>query len=319
VIVSALATLFVTLQGKMKPIELKDTERETLERSPLKARITNSLFGLGSGFRWAAFLAISLSIAGTSLNGLRQVYDPARALTLNSLALLELRQLHQEVIVGSQCSDEAIQVDDETMVRWTSSLKRIRAAVVPDYVAYAALDIRAGSVTPRRDPNTSGNTNTGPTTSGGTTNNSGLTADVTAAINKTRGRIAPLIGLLNKAGTAQTFSNKSVGDAGHQIALALADIDKQFDLANTAVSRSATLGAEYQAVRTDLKARISTINALVTAMQSSGNLNKADVARQIIGQVQGIEAVAGGAPALKGADALVNDGLVIVNKAGTGD
>ena len=166
--------------------------------------------------------------------------------------------------------------------------------------------------------NNKGNTNTGGNNSGGTTNNGPLAADVTNAISKTRIRIAPLIGLLNKAGTAQTFSNKSVGDAGHQIALALADIDKQLERASSAVNRTASLAAEYQAVRTDLQKRISSINSLVTAVQSSGNVNKLDVARQIIGQVQGIEAVAGGPPALKGADALVNDGLVIVNKAGAG-
>jgi hypothetical protein len=139
-IVSALATLFVTLQGKMKP---PPAEAEVKLDPNLKwqnwGRVRVTLWGPGSGFRWVAFWAITLSITTTALSGLKQVYDPSRVLTQNTRALLELRQLHQDVILGFKCEDKVIQ-PPARLTLWTDAVRRLRGLVIPEYAAYANLD-----------------------------------------------------------------------------------------------------------------------------------------------------------------------------------
>jgi hypothetical protein len=144
VVVAALATLFVTLQGKMKPVEVSD--RETGEG--FWRRVLYVLIGRGASFRWVAFLAISLSITSTSLTGLKQVYDPTRTLTQNTRTLLALRQLHAEIIQGVTCGsggDANLQTvvfrPDESASRLAGKFLQLRAAIIPDYGAYANLDL----------------------------------------------------------------------------------------------------------------------------------------------------------------------------------
>ena len=146
-IVSALATLFVTLQGKTRAVELSDEDRRDLDRAGFSTRSRYALFGPGSGFRWVAFLAIALSITGTSLTGLKQVYDPTRILTQNTRALLDLRQLHQEVILGVKCNAEekSVTLDDNKMTDWVNTIRRMRATILPEYGAYANLDVGGSS------------------------------------------------------------------------------------------------------------------------------------------------------------------------------
>jgi hypothetical protein len=147
-IISALATLFVTLQGKTRAVELTDDEQKTLDRDTFWKRFRYVLTGPGSGFRWVAFLAITLSITGTSLTGLKQVYDPTRILTQNTRALLDLRQLHQEVILGIKCDSGNKRVAaDSRIPGWTAAIRRIRATIIPEYGAYANLDV--GGTAPR--------------------------------------------------------------------------------------------------------------------------------------------------------------------------
>ncbi|GJD52972.1 hypothetical protein OPKNFCMD_5740 [Methylobacterium crusticola] len=154
-VVSALATLFVTLQGKMKPVELGEDRRNALEAGPVGPRMAHVLWGTGSGFRWVAFFAIALSITGTSLTGLKQVYDPTRTLTQNTRALLDLRQLHQEIILGVRCDDKQNAVlPDRRAAAWARSIRRIRATIIPDYGAYASLDV--GGSSQRPDPTDEG-------------------------------------------------------------------------------------------------------------------------------------------------------------------
>jgi hypothetical protein len=124
----------------MRPVELDDGKRKELEQSPLFSRTNYSLFGSGSGFRWVAFFAIELSIAGTSLAGLKQVYDPSRTLTQNTRSLLELRQLHQEVALAAECDDHAIS-KPQKIDEWIETLRRLHATVLPEHGAYAALDL----------------------------------------------------------------------------------------------------------------------------------------------------------------------------------
>jgi hypothetical protein len=147
VIISALATLFVTLQGKTRAVELSDEDRKTLDRASFGARFRYALFGAGSGFRLVAFLAIALSITGTALTGLKQVYDPTRILTQNTRALLDLRQLHQDVILSVRCDakDNRVALDTDRMTAWISTIRRMRATILPEYGAYANLDIGGSS------------------------------------------------------------------------------------------------------------------------------------------------------------------------------
>jgi hypothetical protein len=153
VIVSGLATLFVTLQGKTRAVELSDEEKQTLDSATARVRFAHAVAGPGSGFRWVAFMAILLSITGTALNGLKQVYDPTRTLTQNTRALLELRQLHQDVILNVGCvpngagpgATMAGAAQKQKMTEWTGAIRRIRATILPEYGAYAALDVGGAS------------------------------------------------------------------------------------------------------------------------------------------------------------------------------
>lgn len=149
-IVSALATLFVTLQGRMRPSEPSEEDLNWIASQGLWARIRHSLIGPGCGFRWVAFMAILLSITGTSLTGLRQVYDPTRTLTQNTRALLELRQLHQEIMLGVRCEQGKKQIAPNIRIAdWTSTIRRLRANIIPDFGAFANLDF--GGTAPRSD------------------------------------------------------------------------------------------------------------------------------------------------------------------------
>ena len=141
-IVGALATLFVTLQGKMKPVEYKENEKEEIERRKWGRRFAFLLWGPGAGFRWVAFWAITLSITTTALTGLKQVYDPTRILTQNTRSLLELRQLHQDIVLGFRCDDEKKKIMEPTrLALWTETLRRIRSTITPQYGAYATPDV----------------------------------------------------------------------------------------------------------------------------------------------------------------------------------
>jgi hypothetical protein len=148
-IISALATLFVTLQGKMTAVDLTADEKKTLQRAPVWQRARHVLIGPGSGFKWIAFLAIALSIAGTSLTGLKQVFDPSRTLNQNTRALLDLRQLHQEVVLALKCEKNTVAADHRAS-EWASAVRRIRATIIPGYGAYANLDV--GGSSQRPDP-----------------------------------------------------------------------------------------------------------------------------------------------------------------------
>lgn len=155
VIISALATLFVTLQGKTRAVELTDEEKKTLDNDTAWTRFSHAVAGPGSGFRWVAFMAIVLSITGTALTGLKQVYDPSRILTQNTRALLDLRQLHQDVILSAACNPVRSEVAvlaarQKKLTEWTSAIRRIRATILPEYGAYANLDV--GGSSQRPDP-----------------------------------------------------------------------------------------------------------------------------------------------------------------------
>jgi hypothetical protein len=144
VVISALATLFVTLQGRMRPVDLTDGKREEYEQSAFFKRASYSLYGAGAGFRWVAFFAIALSIAGTALTGLKQVYDPSRTLSQNTSSLLYLRQLHQQVVLSTECNDQTV-AEPTHMERWIARLYELRGKVLPEYGAYAVLDQGSGS------------------------------------------------------------------------------------------------------------------------------------------------------------------------------
>jgi hypothetical protein len=84
---------------------------------------------------------------GTSLTGLKQVYDPTRILTQNTRALLDLRQLHQEVILSVKCDakESRAAVDSNKMTDWINAIRRMRATILPEYGAYANLDVGGSS------------------------------------------------------------------------------------------------------------------------------------------------------------------------------
>jgi hypothetical protein len=139
--ITALATLFVTLQGRIKPVELDPTEKEEIERGPFFQRVRHSLLGPGACFRLVAFFAIFLSILGTSLTGLKQIYDPTRTLAQNTRALLELRQLHQKVSHGITCDGTSVARQKKLLLEWSEAVVRVRGSMMPGYGAYTNLDV----------------------------------------------------------------------------------------------------------------------------------------------------------------------------------
>jgi hypothetical protein len=141
-IVSALATLFVTLQGKVRAVELPPERAKEIAEGHFWPRVCYLSYGPGSWFRWVGFLAIALSITATSLTGLKQVFDPTRILTQNTRALLDLRQLHHDVVLSVECNtkEKVITFDNVKFTNWTSAIRRARATVIPEYGAYA-LDV----------------------------------------------------------------------------------------------------------------------------------------------------------------------------------
>jgi hypothetical protein len=151
VVVAALATLFVTLQGKVKPpIEPPNGEPNGEPKENWGWRFIHILFGPGALFRWVSFLAIALSITSTSLTGLKQVYDPTRTLTQNTRALLDLRKLHAQITMGLECVvDKATNVQTiaykSNIVDAAATFSNLRAAVIPDYGAYVNLDLNSSA------------------------------------------------------------------------------------------------------------------------------------------------------------------------------
>jgi hypothetical protein len=151
-IVSALTTLFVTLQSRMKPVEIEPTKKfrvstgwwwrrsadpteKTFGELSFGRRSYYLLFGYGSGYRWVATLALILSIIATTLTGLKQIYDPTRMLTQNTRALVALRQLHQDEILAIQCGESSAKPLANEEI-WASNIRKIRSTIVPNYGAF---------------------------------------------------------------------------------------------------------------------------------------------------------------------------------------
>src|SRR5262249_39670053 len=63
--------------------------------------------------------------------------------TQNTRALLDLRQLHQDVILSVTCDSK--EFDKRKIVEWTTAIRRARATILPDYGAYANLDVGGSS------------------------------------------------------------------------------------------------------------------------------------------------------------------------------
>jgi hypothetical protein len=152
VVVAAFATLFVTLQGKVKPIDVSNEEANLI----WWRRFVRILFGPGALFRWVSFLAIALSITSTSLTGLKQVYDPTRTLTQNTRALLDLRKLHAQITMGLECVVDKANVQTiaykSNIVEAAATFSNLRAAVIPDYGAYVNLDLNSSTQNKERPP-----------------------------------------------------------------------------------------------------------------------------------------------------------------------
>jgi hypothetical protein len=139
-LVSGLATLFVTFQAKMR--------RPPEDASPEQRK----------GMRWAnwryefvAFMAITLSITGTTLTALKQYYDPTRALVQNEYTLRELRKLHQEIVLtvackeetgagGAQAIREVAAIDEKKMNDWALKMTELQRSIVPPYAATGSLN-----------------------------------------------------------------------------------------------------------------------------------------------------------------------------------
>jgi hypothetical protein len=115
VIISALATMFVTLKSSLSP-------------NPSSKEGT---FGWHWHKFWIfafGFLAITLSAATTILASAKQFWDPTAAYMRNESALVSLRQLHEQIVldfvlnVDNTCRPVDGKDRDAKLVRWVTTL-----------------------------------------------------------------------------------------------------------------------------------------------------------------------------------------------------
>jgi hypothetical protein len=132
VIVSALATMFVTLRSSLK--------------APLQSDQKTYVWYAGAtSFYAVGFLAIALSTASTILAGAKQFWDPTGAYMRNEGALVSLRQVHAEIVLDSvahmdeKCtSTENADTHTAKVARWVSTLVSLQPGTVTAPVLIAA-------------------------------------------------------------------------------------------------------------------------------------------------------------------------------------
>jgi hypothetical protein len=90
---------------------------------------------LPSAYGTVATIAITLSVLGTSLAGIKQFYDPGRLVSQNQRALVKLWKLHQQVVLGVKCK-----IEDTDLNEWKKQLSEAREKVVPAYGAYLSAE-----------------------------------------------------------------------------------------------------------------------------------------------------------------------------------
>jgi hypothetical protein len=157
-LIGGLATFFVTLQAKMSPPAAPAGAAATANAAaPAGAAApAASPPPVASGWQWLGvrlphhfrrFLyqfviigAIALSITSTSLNALKQYFDPTRALVQNELAMMDLRKLHQSVIQAASCNNGAMTIADEIKNRtdWATRVQTAVSRIVSPYSTAAA-------------------------------------------------------------------------------------------------------------------------------------------------------------------------------------
>jgi hypothetical protein len=115
VLISAIATLLVTIKGSM-----------TVPASGAPGR----------WFKTVGVLAIIASAAGTTLASVKQFYDPARTYRTSEAALLELRKLHTEAGLSfvrnldpENCTSDPA-VFDRNIAEWSKTLSTVEAAII---------------------------------------------------------------------------------------------------------------------------------------------------------------------------------------------
>ena len=130
-------------------IETKIKAAET----KIKARIQRDS---SSGIFAIAVIAIFLSIAGTTLQGMKQFFDPTKTLVQNTRTLLQLRRLHQEVILGLECNTpgEKGVIAYSKMPEASERMAKLAVEIIPDYGAYANMDAVGPAPQPPPSPPT---------------------------------------------------------------------------------------------------------------------------------------------------------------------
>jgi hypothetical protein len=145
-LIGGLATFFVTLQAKMTPpaapAESGAPGGATSPSEPrfwrrLRSRLPHQTRSFV--YQFIVIGAIALSITGTSLNALKQYFDPTRALVQNELALMDLRKLHQSVIQAASCDGGQMKIANEKQeADWAAGMQKAIGRIVSPYSTAAA-------------------------------------------------------------------------------------------------------------------------------------------------------------------------------------
>jgi hypothetical protein len=157
-VISAFATFFVTMQSRITPPS-KQTPRNALKfRRELRLTagkrdgttkkssspdrgLTIPLPTRGDGtlYNLVAISAIVLSIAGTTLQGMKQFFDPTRALVQNTRTLLQLRQMHHDIALDIKCDEQGFAIYPK-VPEVGEKFSRLVGEILPDYVSFTNLE-----------------------------------------------------------------------------------------------------------------------------------------------------------------------------------
>ena len=158
VIISALATMFVTLKSSLSPQPQTQPQTEPDRDTFWWHWRSFWIFAFG-------FLAIALSTATTILASAKQFWDPTSAYMRNEGALVALRQLHEQIVL-----DYVLTVDrschpannsDTKLARWVATLISLQPGTLAAPLLIPVANNSSPSPPPASDQGGTGATRTG--------------------------------------------------------------------------------------------------------------------------------------------------------------
>ncbi len=137
VLISGLATLFITLKSSMNPRRVRQPD-EAIRWGDVDTYRNAAIGFLG-------IAAIILSTAGTVLTGVKQFYEPTAAYARNTAALVKARQLHQDIILAfinsfSAFSCTSANPNPEQIKGWAQTMSDLQQQILKSAIPVPGLD-----------------------------------------------------------------------------------------------------------------------------------------------------------------------------------